>query len=334
MSIGSKLYLYLGVERTCNLRCKHCHIWMNKNTDDILTTDQLVRIVDEFGIYCRTNNKHGHIVFTEGEVLVNKLRAQAVFRACRRHKLTTILNSNGTLFDEYTVNMVHRLAINMVIISLDSHIPEVHDDWRGIVGTHAKASKAVSDLVRISGSKGRMSVHVNMTIRKGNIDHLIDTAKYVHDLGAYGFNTQLLTPTFANKNHTDKHYDEQWFHTEDEKKYAKEKLQEADVFIKTTKLFKYTQLDNVQLFSYLDGNVSTTTQVCDSAAKNIIVSPFGDVALCFGQVEHFKDINLGTVKQNSLSGILNSQTVHDLRISMATCRELCGTLNCHRKHDS
>ena len=56
------------------------------------------------------------------------------------------MNSNGYLIDREMAKELKDNGFSKVGISIDSHLPAVHDEFRGITGSHEKAVKAIAYL--------------------------------------------------------------------------------------------------------------------------------------------------------------------------------------------
>jgi GeoRSP system radical SAM/SPASM protein len=58
------------------------------------------------------------------------------------------MNSNGYLIDSETAAALKESGFSKVGISIDSHLPDVHDRFRGVKGSHERAVKALRHLNR------------------------------------------------------------------------------------------------------------------------------------------------------------------------------------------
>jgi GeoRSP system radical SAM/SPASM protein len=61
-------------------------------------------------------------------------------------KLRLSMNSNGWLIDRQTAATLKEAGFSKVGISIDSHLPEVHDRFRGVEGSHGRAVAALGHL--------------------------------------------------------------------------------------------------------------------------------------------------------------------------------------------
>ena len=83
--------------------------------------------------------------FGGGEPLLRKdlLRISEFASRCG---LRISMNSNGYLIDREKAEELKKCGFSKIGISIDSHLAEVHDDFRGVRGSYEKAVKALSYL--------------------------------------------------------------------------------------------------------------------------------------------------------------------------------------------
>lgn len=87
------------------------------------------------------------------------------FTEARRLGLVTTLHTNGTLLTEPTVEFLAKLPRHLQV-SLDSHLPEVHDRIRGMPGAWEKAVAGIKIAQRLG-----IFVRVAIVAHKENRDH-------------------------------------------------------------------------------------------------------------------------------------------------------------------
>jgi radical SAM protein with 4Fe4S-binding SPASM domain len=110
------------------------------------------------------------------------------YGAAKRLKMG--LGSNGSLIDRVAAKRLKNTGIETVSISLDSHIPEQHDEFRGVAGSWEKAVKAIKAL-RENG----VLVQVNTTVTQQNYHQIDDVMSLAETLGVENFHLFFLVPT-------------------------------------------------------------------------------------------------------------------------------------------
>jgi radical SAM protein with 4Fe4S-binding SPASM domain len=100
------------------------------------------------------------------------------------------LGSNGSLIDDAAAKKLKEAGIETVSISLDSHIPEQHDEFRGVGGSWEKAVRAIKAL-----QKNGVLVQVNTTVTQQNYDQIDDIMSLAEKLSVENFHLFFLVPT-------------------------------------------------------------------------------------------------------------------------------------------
>jgi radical SAM protein with 4Fe4S-binding SPASM domain len=179
------LVLSWNVTRKCNLKCPHCYI--NATTQQLeneLTTDEAKKLIDQI---CEVSRPL--LILSGGEPLLRKDIYELVRYGVAKG-LKMGLGSNGSLIDATAAKRLKEAGIETVSISLDSHIPEQHDEFRGVKGSWEKAVRAIKAL-RENG----VMVQVNTTVTQQNYNQIDDIMSLAENLGVENFHLFFLVPT-------------------------------------------------------------------------------------------------------------------------------------------
>jgi GeoRSP system radical SAM/SPASM protein len=136
---SSPLVLNWALSNRCTFRCRHCYSRTEPDGElDTATVRRLLANVAEAGVLS--------VNFGGGEPLLRAdlLDLAACATACG---LAVSLNSNGFLLDRAAAGALARAGVRKVGISLDSPRADVHDAFRGVPGSHARALAALGHLV-------------------------------------------------------------------------------------------------------------------------------------------------------------------------------------------
>jgi len=179
------LILSWNITRKCNLKCPHCYI--NATTQEPineLTTEEAKNLIDQI---CEVSKPL--LVLSGGEPLLRQDVYELVrYGAAKGLKMG--LGSNGSLIDDAAAKRLKEAGIETVSISLDSHIPEQHDEFRGVKGSWEKAVNAIKAL-----RKNGVLVQVNTTVTQQNYDQIDDIMSLAEKLGVENFHLFFLVPT-------------------------------------------------------------------------------------------------------------------------------------------
>jgi radical SAM protein with 4Fe4S-binding SPASM domain len=160
----------------CNNDCPHCYNDPDRFHMESLSTPEWKRVLDvlaDVGV--------PHVIFTGGEATTHPGLPELVAHAEQRGQIVG-LNSNGRKIGKR--DYMRRLAdagLDHVQITLESHLPDVHDRMVG-----ARAFERTVEGVRSALESG---VHVitNSTITRANADTIEETVTFLHDLGLRTF---------------------------------------------------------------------------------------------------------------------------------------------------
>ena len=179
------LILSWNVTRKCNMKCSHCYI--NADTKESiteLTTEEAKKLIDQI---CEVSKPL--LVLSGGEPLLRPDIYDLVrYGASKGLKMG--IGSNGSLIETDAAKKLKEAGIETVSISLDSHIPEQHDKFRGIQGSWEKAVNAIKVL-----RKNGVLVQVNTTVTQQNYSQIDEIMSLVEKLGVENFHLFFLVPT-------------------------------------------------------------------------------------------------------------------------------------------
>lgn len=334
--------LFIEITTECNLRCKHCHLWMTKEEEkESLTTREKSELIFQFYML----NPRGTVILTGGETMKKSDEFFTLSQRCRSLNLPCSFNSNATFINEDNLERLLFHGPNYIIVSLDSHIEKIHDHIRGVKGNYqhvtstlkklaALRSEKSLDKALLSKSNGRFPtiIQTNTVIFNENINYWADYIEFArNELRVDGVSFQMLGRTFSNKGKKD-HFFENHFIKDiqhgqsvvDEimSKYAE------DPFVVTNKNdFEWMKL-------YMANPDFIGEQVCGSHERNIIVDQYGVVKLCFNMLDITDNRALGNARQTPLKELWASEFSNTARDIMSSCRMNCGMLSCHRKRSA
>jgi radical SAM protein with 4Fe4S-binding SPASM domain len=179
------LVLSWNVTRQCNLKCPHCYInATDKKPINELTTEEAKNLIDQI---CEVSKPL--LILSGGEPLLRP-DIYELIRYGASKGLKMGLGSNGSLIDDAAAKKLKQASIETVSISLDSHIPDQHDEFRGVEGSWEKAVNAIKAL-----RKNGVLVQVNTTLTQQNYDQIDDIMSLAESIGVENFHLFFLVPT-------------------------------------------------------------------------------------------------------------------------------------------
>src|SRR4030042_4652181 len=130
----------IEVNERCNARCLMCDCWKEKT--DYLTASEIEAVLLEL------KSGLGEGVFLQisgGEPLIFR-DVDRLFRVCREQNLICKISTNGIALNEKICDRIISSGLKYLTVSLDSHIPEIHDKYRGVKGTFDRAVSGLAYL--------------------------------------------------------------------------------------------------------------------------------------------------------------------------------------------
>ena len=175
----SPLMVYVELTRRCNMKCRHCDIWMTaskhkdlKRTEvsgerllEVLTgqVERGLLAVDLFG----------------GEPLM-RTDLEEIIRGLKTVGVHVTVTTNGTLVDENRAAGMVEAGLDQLLVSIDGPEASVHDGIRGREGTFDKAVAGLEAFLAAGGRKAG----VNTLVCRENIDHLPAMVDLTSRIGA------------------------------------------------------------------------------------------------------------------------------------------------------
>ncbi len=182
-----------ALNNSCNFSCRHCYSRVDNGDElDGATLKECLTRCAKAGVMA-VNFGGGEPLLRSDILEIARHAADAGFRVS--------MNSNGYLIDPRKAAELKAAGFAKIGISIDSHIPEVHDKFRGVAGSHIKALAALDNLSN-TGIKTSIST-VICTFNFDTIDDLILMAK-AHGASQLNFhNFKCSGLGMANKDELD-----------------------------------------------------------------------------------------------------------------------------------
>jgi MoaA/NifB/PqqE/SkfB family radical SAM enzyme len=282
-------FLFVDINQQCNLRCKHCMYWMREEQvlPGHISIQRRSEIIAEFAEL----SPRGTVVICGGESMLNPERYFAVTRQCRELRLGCYSVINGTkVTDQVIAEQLILEGPSEITVSLNSHLPEVHDRSRGVIGSFDMATGAIRLLL---AARRRLDIHKPVyamaVVSELNYRQLDEFYSFVlHDLKADKLKLNFLQPTFGPIHMTngDEFYRRNIIADYEElgkilemcdRKYG---LNINPEWIRVVKLYHRSVQANGDAAKGWSGK-GTEEPICNSYERNLMVNMFGIVRLCF-----------------------------------------------------
>lgn len=156
-----------SLTRTCNLKCVHCYTASEaKKYPDEIDTTTAKGVLDDLADF-----KVPAVLFSGGEPLVRP-DLFGLAEHARSRNLHVVASTNGTLIDRATAQRFKDLQFAYIGISLDSAVPAIHDEFRGMKGAFDRTMEGFRHCVAVGQKVGLRLTLTRHTA--GNLDKLFD----------------------------------------------------------------------------------------------------------------------------------------------------------------
>ncbi len=192
-------FLFLSINKRCNLRCQHCDFWKLDDADRprYLSRERRAAILGEFAAL----RPGGAVVICGGESMLDLEDYFAVAGDCRSLGLRCLSVINGTRVRD--VERAERMVLagpHEISVSLNSHRPELHDRTRGVRGSFDKAVRALRLLLDARRRQGTATrIYAMGLVFDENYRELEAFYDFVlNDVGADKLKLNFIQPSFGH----------------------------------------------------------------------------------------------------------------------------------------
>lgn len=172
--------------RACAFACRHCRAEAQpKRNPAELTTEEAFRLIDqikEFG--------DPILVVTGGDPMMRRDLFDILGYASGKGLRTSLTPTTTRLVTVERLRQVKEEGVRRVAVSIDGPSAEAHDAFRGFKGSFEMALK----IARAVGEAG-LSLQVNTTVSRYNVDRLDEFIELVANLNAVQWSLFFLVPT-------------------------------------------------------------------------------------------------------------------------------------------
>ncbi len=281
-------YLMFGITYNCQLKCPHCCVGNYKNEPRReLSTDEIKDILDQ-------SAKAFVVNFFGGEPTMRADIMELIKYASER-SVYVFCDTNGLKITKDFARQLKDSGLEMLYVSIDSPIPEKHDQLRGMKGVYDKAVQGIKNALEVR-LKCALSTYVTKeTLANGEFE---DVIKLARELGANG--VRYLLPTPAGR----------WLYNPEVKLTPQEER-------KVRKIAKFPFVCRDFYFQ------TQSSSQCRGIADNVYfyISPYGDVQPCC-----FMPLTFGNTREEPLKTILERMWGHPMMCESWTKKE-CPMLN-------
>jgi radical SAM protein len=174
------------VTRACAYACVHCRAdAMHKPDPHELSTEEALRLIDRLADFGSPI-----LIFTGGDPMMRKDLYQLIAYATQKGLRCSLTPTATALPTTERLEKARQAGIRRIALSLDAPRPEIHDSFRQVPGSWQRTM----DILHRAQAIG-LSVQVNTTVAKHNVDILDEMIPFLQEVGAVQWSLFFLVPT-------------------------------------------------------------------------------------------------------------------------------------------
>ena len=152
----------------CQNNCVHCYAGGPHKTSELNTT-QWKKVIDQLyqvGVFILT--------FTGGEPTLREDLPELLLYSQEKGLVTGLITNGRSLKDKKYVKTLEEAGLDFVQVTLESHIPEVHDSMTGNKGSWKETITGIKNLIPTS-----IFTTTNSTLSKYNAEDFLETIDFL-----------------------------------------------------------------------------------------------------------------------------------------------------------
>jgi radical SAM protein len=175
------------VTRACAYACVHCRADAQHQRDPReLSTEEAFALIDRLADF----GNNPILVFTGGDPMMRRDLTDLIAYAAQKGLRCSLTPTATALPTKERLEKVRDAGIRRVALSLDAPRAEIHDEFRKVPGSWQRTM----DILHRAQDVG-LSVQVNTTVAKHNVDILHEMVPFIQEVKAVQWSVFFLVPT-------------------------------------------------------------------------------------------------------------------------------------------
>ncbi len=175
------------VTRACAYACVHCRAdAQHKRDPRELSTAEAKALIERLAAF----GNHPILVFTGGDPMMRPDLFELIAYANECGLRCSLTPTATALPTKERLEKVREAGIRRIALSLDAPRPEIHDNFRQVPGSWQRTM----DILHRAQEVG-LSVQVNTTVSKHNVDILDEMIPFIQEVSAVQWSVFFLVPT-------------------------------------------------------------------------------------------------------------------------------------------
>lgn len=304
------------ISDTCNLQCRICNQWKEKNKIEKLKFKHLKKLINEMSEFFNDTV----LEFSGPEPLTNqKLLFQALEYAKNKH-VKTAISTNGSLISKKIAVQLINCNPEHISISLDSHEPSVQEYIRNCKGLFNRNIESINNLIEAKKElDSKTVVSVTCTITDYNVKSLLEVYNLCKSLNtdSINYNAYVIDNSYFNKGIPDYENNEFWVKKENIPGFKKN-ITSIIKLSKENKKPKIATSEEIlkEIPNYFQKKELFHKGICKAGLNYFHITNFGEITIC-GKGPHLN------IKDYKLRNVLRSENFSKTLTEIKKCKIPC-----------
>jgi MoaA/NifB/PqqE/SkfB family radical SAM enzyme len=315
LNLSKPLQISIQPNQTCNACCLMCNSWHEQSL--YLTSEEIIDCLKQLHEWLGDSFI---VQIAGGEPLIFP-GIYDIFSYCHDIGIICKISTNGIAFNERALDMIIASRLSYLTVSLDSHLSEIHDKFRGFLGAFERAVEGLKYLAE----KGNLTLGISSVIMKDNIATLPESVDFFLSLPIHRL---LLQPirTWTYQGSIDKWTDYEYWINDNKA------MESFTAYLlnkkKTDPRIMNTEEDIREWGDYFKDPttfINKHKQKCRLGYDRIEIKYKGDIYLgctLYGTI--------GNIKHDKIRATWESEKAKSVRKEMMKCTHPC-TSNCYKE---
>lgn len=304
------LLISISPSQRCNLKCLMCRCWQEQK--DYISSDDIIGFLGDVKGWL---GNQFFVQLSGGEPLIYR-GIFDVIKFCAENEITCKVSTNGYNLTPRMCDKVIEAGLRYLSVSIDSHVPEVHDRFRGRKGTFKRAIAGLKYL----RSKSKITLGISAIVMKNNIEQMDEFIDFLMSLDI----DRVLFQPIRDYYHPLEKWREYQYWINDY-----EKLDRGIDALVRGKKRNDRILNTIEDFeimrTYFRNPYSiVNSRDCRLGYEQLAVDDKGEIFVCSAYS------SLGNIRERNIKEIWKSKKAAEERWKMVTCTLPC-TSNCKKE---
>lgn len=270
-------FVSLQVLNSCNLHCMQCDYHLEHKSPDQLTVSEQLDVIKQLADW----STDIRLKFTGGEPFTDKKRLFTLLDSAHNYNLITFILTNGTLIELDDIEHLFDFDLGCISVSLDSHIPKLHNKMRGSSGCFERVTDFLQQFCLRRKQRNAATKLWSSTILTNNNLNCIDelVLKY-EQLGFDAIKFQPLYPNYRRKYCVDWKQKSPLFPTEDEVKRGIDRILKLK---RIHPILDQSEEHILKMQKYFLMDDTDPGIICNIMNQVMIIDYAGNIRFCFNQ---------------------------------------------------